>query len=553
VLRFLPLAALLLPAAASAQATARADVSGRTAVDASQPSDIAVTIYRDEDRGGAPIDPKWAGGFAMISEVRQVTLPPGHSRIRFTGVSESMVAVSAIVTGLPGGTIEKNRNADLLSPAALVDGTLGNRVRITRTNPATGNAETETAIIRTRADGGLVLQTREGFEAVRCSGLPERLSFDRVPAGLSPQPVFTIDTFSAEGGTHTVTLTYLATGFDWQANYVASFAEASRDKDRTLELMAWLTVANANGQSFPDAELMTVAGRINVTSDYEELTDPPRARRLRLTCFPLGSTSSGISSPPPPAPPPPPPPPAMMADQIVVTGLSVARVQMESAMKVADVEAGEEALGDLKLYRVPVPVTVAARSQKQVKFLGLSSVKGQLVHTGLCSAAMEPAAADVELRSRNTERNGLGRSLPQGNIALFEPSGHGPLLVAEDEMRDRAVGEDIDITLSRGHGAIFTCRPAGWADAKDRDGALESFEAAMAAGRWAAMEAEITNPGSEPIRFELAIGPATNIALRQASVKPAIHRGDQVLLIDLAPGETRRLRWQMRDPNAVLP
>jgi hypothetical protein len=27
-----------------------------------------------------------------------------------------MVAVSAIVTGLPGGTIEKNRNADLLSP-----------------------------------------------------------------------------------------------------------------------------------------------------------------------------------------------------------------------------------------------------------------------------------------------------------------------------------------------------------------------------------------------------------------------------------------------------
>lgn len=545
MLRFLPLAALLAVRPAFAQEP------DRIAVDASAPSDIAVTIYRDEDREGAPIDPDWAGGFAMISEVRQVTLPPGHSRIRFTGVSESMVAVSAIVTGLPGGTIEKNRNADLLSPAALVDGTLGNRVRITRTNPATGNADSETAIIRTRADGGLVLQTRDGFEAVRCSGLPERLSFDRVPEGLSPQPVFTIDSFSAEGGTHTVTLTYLATGFDWQANYVATFAEASRRKDRTLDLMAWLTVANANGQSFPDAELMTVAGRINVTSDYEELADPPRARPLRLTCFPLGSTSSGISPPPPPAPPPPPPPPAMMADQIVVTGLSVARVQMESAMKVADVEAGEEALGDLKLYRVPVPVTVAARSQKQVKFLSLGSVKGELVHTGLCSAAMESAAANIELRSRNVERNGLGRSLPQGNIALFEPSAHGALLVAEDEMRDRAVGEDIDITLSRGHGAIYTCRPAGWTDAQDRDAALESFEAAMAAGRWAAMEAEITNPGSEAIRFELAIGPASDIALRRASVKPAIHRGDQVLLIDLAPGETRRLRWQMRNPNGL--
>ncbi len=77
-------------------------------------------------------------GFAMISETRTVTLPPGRSTLRFEGVAEGMVAVSAIVTGLPGGTIEKNRNADLLSPAALLDGTLGNRVRITRTNPATG-------------------------------------------------------------------------------------------------------------------------------------------------------------------------------------------------------------------------------------------------------------------------------------------------------------------------------------------------------------------------------------------------------------------------------
>ena len=385
---------------------------------------------------------------------------------------------------------------------------------------------------------------------MRCSGLTEGLSFDRVPEGLSPQPVFTIDTFSAEGGTHTITLTYLATGFDWQANYVASFAEASREKNRTLELIAWLTVANGNGQSFADAELMTVAGRINVTSDYEDLADPPRARPLRLTCFPLGSTSSGIS-PPPPAPPPPPPPPAMMADQIVVTGLSAARVQMESAMKVADVEAGEEALGDLKLYRVPVPVTVAARSQKQVKFLSLGSVKGELVHTGLCAAPMDPLVADVELRSRNTERNGLGRSLPQGNIALFEPSAHGPLLVTEDEMRDRAVGEDIDITLSRGHGAIYTCRPAGWTDAQDRDGAIQAFDTAMATGQWASMEAEITNPGSEAIRFELTVGPASEITLRRASVKPAIYRGEQVLRLDLAPGANRRLQWQMRNPNAA--
>ena len=187
----------------------------REVIDAAPPSDIAVTIYRDPDRDvDEPLEADYPQGLAMISETRRVTLPKGESTIRFEGVAEGMIGVSAIVTGLPGGTIEKNRNAQLLSPAALVDGTLGNRVTITRMNPATGAQVSERAVVRTRADGGLVLQTGEGFEAVQCSGLPETLTYDRVPDGLSASPVFSVDTRSPEGGTYDVTLTYLAWGFD---------------------------------------------------------------------------------------------------------------------------------------------------------------------------------------------------------------------------------------------------------------------------------------------------------------------------------------------------
>lgn len=537
------LSAILLLAASSVSAQPPA----RVAVDASTPSDIAVTIYRDEDRGGRQIDPEWAGGFAMISESRNVTLPPGHSRVRFAGVAESMVAVSAIVTGLPGGTIEKNRNADLLSPAALVDGTLGNRVIVTRTNPATGAEQSDSAIVRTRADGGLVLQTREGFEAVRCAGIPERLTFDRVPEGLSADPVFSVDTYSAEGGTYSVTLTYLATGFDWQANYVATFAEASRKKDRTLALMAWLTVANGNGQHFPDAELMTVAGRINVTSDYEDLADPPAAHPLQLSCYPLGSTASGVYPDYPPPPPPPPPPPssamAMEADQIMVTAQRMRAPEMKAAM------ASEESLGDLKLYRVPVAVTVAAQSQKQVMFLDLGAVRGELMHVGQCDPDMEPRAASVELRSRNVESRGLGRSLPEGKIAVFEPSAHGPLLVAENAMRDRAVGEDVEIALSSSSAVTYTCRPRG-SGTSPRDAGLETFRTAIDKGRWAAMEADVTNPGNEAVSFELALGPASMVAIRRASQSVQLHRGTQVLRVTVPAGSIRRLTWQMRDPDA---
>ena len=84
---------------------------------------------------------------------------------------------------------------------------------------------------------------------------------------------------------------------------------------------------------------MAVAGRLNVTSNYQALADAPDARRLQLTCFPIGSTAAG--SPlaewlPPPPPPPAPPPVAMEAyaegDAIMVTGAKASRMVVAPTM-----------------------------------------------------------------------------------------------------------------------------------------------------------------------------------------------------------------------------
>lgn len=493
---------LRLLAAALALMTSPLAAQDRATVEVSAPQKLAVTVYRDPERGeNDAMERDWPQGFAMISETRTVTLPAGRSTLRFTGVAEGMVAVSAIVTGLPGGTIEKNRNADLLSPTALVDGTLGNRVTITRTNPATGAARSEGAVIRTRADGGLVLQTQAGFEAVRCSGLPEKLTFDSVPAGLSPQPAFTLDTQSEAGGTYTLTLTYLAWGFDWEANYVGHLREgAGRDGRVTLDLLSWLTILNDNGQSFPDAELMAVAGKLNVESDFEALADPPTAEPLRLVCYPLGSTAEGSDSdsygfapPPPPPPAPPPPPMAMesMAQDVIVTGSRIARAAPAMV-------ANEENLGDLKLYRVPEPVTMSAKGQKQVAFIDKQGVSGRFVYDQACQQwerfEDELQPANVLFVTENTDRRGLGVALPNGALTLYEPNSRGPQLAAETRVRDFAKGQDVELKLASS-AQVFTSCGLTPGQAVDEDGR-----------RWNTLTAEARNANPAPVTVRFRIG-----------------------------------------------
>lgn len=522
----------MLLAAAAFPAVAREPVT------ASSPQSLSVTVYRDPNRGADdPLNRDWPRGFAMISETRTVTLPAGPSTVRFEGVAEGMVAVSAIVTGLPGGTIEKNRNADLLSPAALVDGTLGNRVTITRTNPATGKETSEAAIVRTRADGGLVLQTSEGFEAVRCSGVPERLAFDRVPQGLSASPVYSIDTNSAAGGTHTVTLTYLASGFDWQAHYVASVAPPTRGDTVKLALTSWLTVVNDNGQSFPQAELLAVAGRLRVQSDYQSLSDPPDARPLELVCYPLGSTAAGSREDyglPMPAmlPSPPPPPSAPMeavSAEIMVTGSRMRRPAMI---------ATQEDLADLKLYRVPESVDVAAKSQKQVAFLYREEVEGRLIYAVSCTPWTEgdadgPQPAEMVLTTVNDRRNGLGVALPMGGMTVFEASPDGDQLIGRKALRDYAAGQPVEIAFGSSRQVQASCERQG--GASDGEGALQT-----------ALSLQLSNANPVPVTVRLSVGGAGEgrvAGLRNLRVKDGV----QTVEVSVPANGTRRLAWTYRE------
>jgi hypothetical protein len=395
-----------------------------------------VTVYRAPYRDRGSINLNYLGGFALVSETHTVRLPTGESRLRFEGVADGIESVSAIVTGLPGGVIEKNRDARLLSPSALLDATVGKAVELLRTNRKTGKTERLSGTLLSDAQGGVVFKSEQGIEALRCSGLPETFSFEPA-AGLSAHPSLSVLVRSPTAMTRQVTLSYLSRGFDWAADYTAVLSADGK----SLDLGAWVTLANSNGVGFPSAQTQVVAGRVSHDGDFIPIE---LGRPILAQCWPRGSTS----------------------DQPMVVSLAEADDEMRNRMfkrsvapeaaRLMSVTAAapamqvqQEQLGDLKLYRVPVRTTLASRQSKQVRLMDRSGIPVTAIY-GVDFVA-DNAALTVParglLRTKNSLQNHLGLPLPSGTVAVFVDHEGERLLLHDSGMRDIANDEEVEIDL----------------------------------------------------------------------------------------------------------
>jgi hypothetical protein len=436
---------LLIACVAAAGSPAAASAAERSAdVAADAPSTLAVTVYRAPHRQAGSIDLDRLEGFALVTETRTVHLPAGESRLRFEGVADGIEPASAIVTGLGNGVLEKNRDAALLSPSALVAATLGRPVELIRTNPKTGKVERRDAAILAADDprgggsDGVVIQTADGIEALHCSGLPEALSFENA-AGLAAAPTLSVRVRTAAPLRAQVTLSYLSRGFDWAADYTATLAADGKHVD----LGAWVTLANGNGVGFRGAHTQVVAGRVN----REQGTIEPinMGGPIVAACWPRGTTSDQ--------------PEILMFKNASPFGLAAAgaadALNAPAASMMARAQFGEaqpviqEQLGDLKLYRVPEATTVASRQSKQVRLLDRSAIPVQPVYGAELSTSNPagPQPASWLLRTKNNEANHLGLPLPSGHVAVFLQHGDERLLAHESDVRDLAIDEDVEIGM----------------------------------------------------------------------------------------------------------
>ena len=357
---------------------------------ASAPLSSAVTVYHgDKAEGDLPQVPDRLGGYALIRETRTVSLPAGTAVVRFPGVAAGMLAESVVITGLPGTVVERNLDAALMSPRSFYAGWFGRPVTISRTD-AQGRERIERAVIRSGPDGAAVIETDRGFEQVSCGPLADSLRYPSAPPNLYPTPTLSVETRSPAPVTATVTLTYLAWDYDWRADYTLVLSP-----DRAHgQLQAWLTLASADVTSFAHADATVVAGK----PAFDETRADAAEDEFTFQC-----RAAALDAPPPPIVAPPPPVMATMA----IPAPMMVTARMAKAM-VAQVET----VADLKLYRLPVPTTVAARSSKQVMLIAPRTVALQVVHAAPLDDGPAKAVALLELRAPNRKEAGLGLALP---------------------------------------------------------------------------------------------------------------------------------------------
>jgi hypothetical protein len=477
------------------------------------PDRVAVTIYRAPRRApDQAIDRAWLQGYALITEQRRVTIPAGRTTLRFEGVAAGILPESAIVTGLPHGVREKNLDADLLSPRSLYAGSFGRPVTIRHT--IAKRIVEEEAILRSGPDGAAILQTRDGFIAADCAPSQDALVYNRVPPTLAAKPTLSVELDSPAAASVTVTLSYLAWGFDWQANYVATL----RPDGQSADLLAWVTLASSDTTSFADAETMVVAGAVKREGSAPNPAWSARDESLTFTCFARPIEIPVLAALAPPAPALVVSAPAPMAMDIVVTG---SRVRVAGFVQ-------QEDLGDLKLYRVPDRTTVAALAQKQVALLDRVAVPVGIIYVSTIDSDGDATPPRITLRLRNRTDQGLGVPLPAGPVALFQRRGDTALLIGEGAIADKAVGEEVEAGVAEA--TQVTIESAHPASGKD----------------WEAYRLTARNANSYPVRFEARFA-GENLPRMSRMTKKLVRKdGKAIWSVEIPANGTRSFGYRIK-------
>lgn len=501
-----------------------------TKIISSTPEALEVVIYRDYPVSTSSFyrNKSRLSGFALVSETRTVDLPSGDSTIQFDGTAETIVPQTARLDALPAHLLESNFDYDLLSPAEIITKSIGKQVRLVRTDDATGKVTEDNAILRS-GPNGVLLEINGQIEPLGCSGLKEKIIFESVPSNLVQEPSLSVKVRLSQAGRYQLRLSYLTTGLDWSADYVARLLPDGK----TSDLLGWITLTNRLSTSFPNAGVKVVAGDL----EKDSTTSPEKRQRpsVATRCWPAGSFVTFVR-------------PIRRREEFVqATPISMSALSQDVVVTARRAEAIASELGDYKLYSLPEPTTVAANQTKQVRLFDRKGVHYERVYTydidlDLDTTESQQVSAKATLRFENKQSNGLGVPIPMGAVAAFDVDASGKAIFAGDsQIRDIAVEAPAEIVTGE---SVNVWAEPHIVSKRDVEHWWKKYS-----------ETELTisvrNDKSVPIRFEVRYYQESSPDLKiiSESESHTNRYGHLTWIYDLLPGQQEVLHLTLREPR----
>ncbi|MCI0406740.1 MAG: DUF4139 domain-containing protein, partial [candidate division Zixibacteria bacterium] len=224
------------------------------------------------------------------------------------------------------------------------------------------------------------------------------ISFPSLPEGLITRPTLVWTVNSDYSGKQSAEVSYLTTGINWHAEYVA----VADPKDENLELAGWVSIENNSGATYPEAKLKLIAGDIHRAEEQ-------------------------------------------------------GRVMREAMVKAAALESAfeEKAFFEYHLYTLNRPATVKDKEIKQVSLFPSTKVKTQkkFIYDG----AYYGNRVRVILEFDNSQKAGLGIPLPKGKIRVYkEDSDKSKEFIGEDLINHTPKDEKVKIYVGNAFDVVGT-------------------------------------------------------------------------------------------------
>lgn len=345
---------------------------------------------------------------ALIKKNQTLNLNQGVNEIVFDEVAQQLQPESAFIYGKGVRVLEQNYDYAGINYTTMLNAVVGKRVKTVRQNPSTGeNIFEEAELIA--ADGQFpVLKFDYGIE----TNFPGRVLFDKIPSELNSTPVLMAKVEAAASGQTDLGLAYLASGFSWEANYVARVND-----EKTLSLLGRASISNNSGSGYDKATVNLIAGDINTV------------RPLMQRAMHKGVRSN------------------MM--------FAVAEEMDSNSIAVID---SPSSLDGYYVYKIPGKTTLKNGQIKQVSFINAPSVKyekeGVIYSTLYFGAGKNPPYKDVHpdvyYRFTNDKSEGLGMPLVKGKVSFYAPDDNGALqFIGENMINHKAEGQKVSLQLGK--------------------------------------------------------------------------------------------------------